>query len=179
MQVLHLFLIFASASENSKYQTLKFCLTSQFLSTYCIATNSLFLVCFHHSSEWDSVPAKAGLMEQWKNNFEPGGPWGWLYIIFPPQCECIIVWAVPVRNDNRGWHWKVPEFSCLKMSLGWLRQNATQGEGRGYDKTTTLKCDRSLSNTPAHTQMCIFFSSSIHRTHTHTHSQSPFWCHFI
>lgn len=47
-----------------------------------------------------------------------------------PQCEWIIVWAVPVRNDNRGWHWKVPEFSCLKMSLGWLRQNTAQGDGR-------------------------------------------------
>lgn len=32
----------------------------------------------------------------------------------PPHCECIIVWAVAVRNDNRGWHWKVPKFSSLK-----------------------------------------------------------------
>ncbi len=42
LKVLHLFLIFASASVNSKYQTLKFCLTlSQFLTTSYIAKNSL------------------------------------------------------------------------------------------------------------------------------------------
>lgn len=103
--------------------------------------------------QWIVMP---GLMEQWKNNFEPGRPG-------PRQCVCIIVWAVPVRNDNRGWHWKVPEFSCLKMSLGWLWWKATQGEGRGYDKTTTLKCHRSLSHTQMLMEMCIFFLQPSHR----------------
>lgn len=100
-------------------------------------------LCFHHSSEWYSVPAKAGFdgaveKQLWaRQDLEVG-----CVSFFPPQCECIIVWAATVRNDNRGWHWKVPEFSCLKMSLGWLWQNATQGEKTGYDKTTTLKCYR-------------------------------------
>lgn len=74
-------------------------------------------------------------------------PRGWLYIIFSPQCECIIVWAVAVRNDNRGWRGKVPEFSCLKMSQGWLWQRATQGQQRGYDKTTTQKYERYFGET--------------------------------
>lgn len=115
-----------------------------------------------------SQAVRAGLMELWKNNFEAGGPWGWLYIIFPPQCECIIVWAVAVINDNRGWHWEVPEFSCLKMSLGCLWQNATQREGSRYDKTTTLKCCPSLC--PSHT----FTHSWECDVHTHVRAHTLF-----
>ena len=101
---------------------------------------------------------------------------------FPPQCECIIVWAVPVRNDNRGWHWKVPEFSCLKMSLGWLWQNATQGDGWDVTKTTTLKRHRSRAHTHTHTHTrtrswkcayALLLLPSI------TQMDSSFRCHFI
>lgn len=79
---------------------------------------------------------------------ESGRPWGWLYIIFPPP-------TVRVHHclgcSSQKWQQRVtlkgPQVQQPEKSLGWLWQNATKEEGRGFDKTTTLKCSRSLRQT--------------------------------
>lgn len=140
----------------SKYQTQNSCLSFQSLSLNCTSLKSLFfLFCFHQSCERTNKILFDGGVWKKNNNVESCRPWGWLYIIFPLQCECIIVWAVAVRSDNWGWHWKVSEFSCL-----W--QNATQREKKGSDKTTTLKHQGFLPL--SHPQKCADYFSCFVRS---------------
>lgn len=58
---------------------------------------------------------------------------------------------------------KGPQVQQPEKSLGWLWQNATKEEGRGFDKTTTLKCSRSLRQTQ---KKCTYCFPALSLTHS-------------
>lgn len=111
---------------NCKCHMLQFCLTSLFLRTFA---KSHFPFSSKQRQRY-SVAEKQCLMEQPKKQLWVRQTLRLAVHHFPPlQCECIIVWAVAVRNDNRGWHWKVPKFSSLKSH--WAGSDRTPQRKRG------------------------------------------------
>lgn len=161
MQLFHSVHTLAPASWiNCKCHMLQFCLTSLFLRTFA---KSHFPVSSKQRQRY-SVAAKQCLMEQPKKQL-------WVrqtlrlavHHFSPLQCECIIVWAVAVRNDNRGWHWKVPKFSSLKSHWAGSDRMPQRKRGGVFDKTTTLKCSRSLRQTQ---KKCTYCFPALSLTHS-------------
>lgn len=128
---------------NCKCHMLQFCLTSLFLRTFA---KSHFPFSSKQRQRY-SVAEKQCLMEQPKKQLSQADLEVGCTSFSPPTVRVHHCLGCSSQKWQQRVTLKGPQVQQPEKSLGWLWQNATKEEGRGFDKTTTLKCSRSLRQT--------------------------------